>query len=494
MRLGFVATKKGNRAGALAACRRGLGMYDVLSSDGLPILAVERWLGEGRRDRIEAPSSCMRSTPSPGVPGSNGIRRRGLVRRPRMDKRERGRLWRGSLADQEGGISMRYVGIDVGSDSHVVAAVTADGTVAVKPTKITEDAAGYAKLFALLGQAPVFLVTMEATGHYWRNLFAALAARGYAVALLNPLRTRRFAGEDLERTKTDSIDALGIARFGAQKCPAVTGCRMSPPTSCANWSAIATVWSPTSATASVSSIAWSTSASPSSAATLDSMLACTLLAEYPNAQAFAGAMPRRLAKLVYDGVHKVGPELAAALIAAAKVSVGRHHGPAYRIQVRHTCQDLDVLRRRIRELDGDIARQLEEHEVGALLTSIDGIGTNTAARLIAELGDLGRFRNAAALAAYVGVVPGLRQSGKRHRQRAGLCPIGHARLRAALWMPLLTAVRRNPWLAAFYDRLISRGKLPKVALVAALRKLLGAVFAVVRDRKPFVPGLAAAAA
>ena len=54
--------------------------------------------------------------------------------------------------------------------------------------------------------------------------------------------------------------------------------------------------------------------------------------------------------------------------------------------------------------------------------------------------------------------------------------------------------RRNPWLKAFYDRLISRGKLPKVALVAALRKLLGAVLAVMRDRKPFVPGLAAAAA
>jgi len=53
-------------------------------------------------------------------------------------------------------------------------------------------------------------------------LFAALAALGCAVALLNPLRTSRFAGEELQRTKTDAIDALGIARFAAQKRPGAT--------------------------------------------------------------------------------------------------------------------------------------------------------------------------------------------------------------------------------------------------------------------------------
>lgn len=168
---------------------------------------------------------------------------------------------------------MRYVGIDVGSDSHVVAAVTADGTVAVKPTGIAEDAAGYAKLFALLGRAPVALVTMEATGHYWRNLFAGLAAQGYAVALLKLLRTRRFAGEDLERTKTDSIDALGIARFGVQKRPAAT--RL--PDAAADelrelvrqLHRLVDLGFP-EFTRHVKS--------------LDNMLACTLLAEYPNAQ------------------------------------------------------------------------------------------------------------------------------------------------------------------------------------------------------------------
>jgi predicted lipoprotein len=46
---------------------------------------------------------------------------------------------------------------------------------------------------------------MEATGHYWQNLFAFLAAEGFAIALLNPLRTRRFSEVDLERTKNDRL-------------------------------------------------------------------------------------------------------------------------------------------------------------------------------------------------------------------------------------------------------------------------------------------------
>jgi transposase len=53
-------------------------------------------------------------------------------------------------------------------------------------------------------------------------LFAALIAEGYAVAVVNPLRTHRCASEELARTKTDSIDGLQIARFGAQKRPVPT--------------------------------------------------------------------------------------------------------------------------------------------------------------------------------------------------------------------------------------------------------------------------------
>jgi transposase len=186
--------------------------------------------------------------------------------------------------------------------------------------------------------------------------------------------------------------------------------------------------------------------------------------------------------------YRVGDELAHTLIDAAARSVGRHHGEAYRIQVRYACEDLDVLRRRLRTLEGDIERMLDRHEVGSLLTTIDGIGPQTAARLVAELGDPASFRSAGALAAYIGVVPSLRQSGKR----AGLTSIGHAALRANLWMPVLTAVRKNPWLRAYYERLRARGKLPKVALVAAMRKLVVAVYTVAKQRRPFVAVVAEA--
>ena len=89
----------------------------------------------------------------------------------------------------------------------------------------------------------------------------------------------------------------------------------------------------------------------------------------------------------------------------------------------------------------------------------------------------------------MGAVPALKQSGKRTFQRASLTPIGAARLRAKLWMPVLTAVRTNPWLRAYYEQLIARGQLPKVALVAAMRKLLHAVYSVATHRRPFVANL-----
>jgi transposase len=390
---------------------------------------------------------------------------------------------------------MHFVGIDIAAETHVFAVLAEDGTVIAKPKPFAEDAEGHAELLAVLaGLGDGVLVVMEATGHYWKNLFAVLAAKGFDVVLINPLRSHRFQGETLERTRTDAIDALGLARFGREKRPTATRLgtagaeelrelvrhcdrlRQDSGDRVRQLHRLVDLGFPEFRRYVRS---------------LDSMLATAILAEYPTAEAIAKATPRRLAKLRYDGRHAVGPELAEQLIGTARRSVGQHHGPAYRVQVRDICQDLDLWRRRLAERDGDVGRLLDDHEVGSLLTSIDGIGAGTAARLIAELGDPARFDSAAALASYVGLVPAIKQSGKRRPGRAGITPIGNARLRAALWMPTLTAVRRNPWLKAFYERLRAQGKPPKLALTAAaMRKLLVAVYAVAKARKPFVPKLA----
>lgn len=393
---------------------------------------------------------------------------------------------------------MRFAGIDIASETHVLAIVTSDGGVEVKATPFSEDAAGYEKALGLLGTPGEVLIAMEATGHYWKNLFAALVAAGHSVALLNPLRTHRFAAEDLERTKTDAIDALGIARFAAQKRPATTHL-------------------PDSAAEELRELVHLRERLLQDfgdrvrqlhrlvdlgfpeftryVRSLDSELASAILHDYPTAAAFRGASVKRLAALRYDGRHLVGLDLARTLIDAARRSVGRHHGAAYRVQVHYACQDLDTLRKRLRELDRDIETKLNEHEVGRLLTTIDGIGPNTAAFVIAEVGDpAAHFRSASALAAYVGAIPGLKQSGKRTSSRAALTPIGNARLRKALWMPTLTAVRYNAWLRSHYQRLLARGKLPKVALIACMHKLLLAIYSVAKHRKPFVAAAASTSA
>jgi transposase len=386
--------------------------------------------------------------------------------------------------------SMKFIGIDIGSEKHVVAVMDADGAVLVKPTSFTEDLTGYEKLLGLIGPSDGALVALEATGHYWQNLFATLVASGFAVALLNPLRTRRFAEVDMPRAKTDSVDALSIAKFAVEKRPRPTSL-------------------PEAATLELRELVrlrdryvqdlgdrvrqlhraldLTFPEFTKLVSGLDSRLATSLLTRCQTAVQFATQPLRQLSRFVYDGRRQVGEELAKQLIQTARVSVGKHHGPAYRRQVEEFCADIATFRGRIGELEDDIHGTLKRHETAMLLTTINGIGETTAARLVAELGDIAKFESADALAAFVGVVPAVSHSGKRTPLHAPIGRLGHARLRAKLWMPTLVAVKRNPWLRAFYERLIARGKLPKVALTAAMRKLLHAIYSVAKNRRPFVP-------
>lgn len=149
------------------------------------------------------------------------------------------------------------------------------------------------------------------------------------------------------------------------------------------------------------------------------------------------------------------------------------------------------LQRQLGALDTDLDRTIRTHPAWRvqddLLRSAPGVGPILSVTLLGSLPELGTLSRGA-IAALVGVAPWARDSG-RHRG-ARRCWGGRADIRAVLYMATLAAVRCNPVLRAFYQRLLAAGKLKKVALVACMRKLLTILNAMVKTQTPWAPRLA----
>jgi len=136
----------------------------------------------------------------------------------------------------------------------------------------------------------------------------------------------------------------------------------------------------------------------------------------------------------------------------------------------------------------DVETQMTGHvrqhfgPLDALLRSAGGIGPVASATLIADLPELGRL-NRRQISALVGVAPMAQDSGKSRGRRR--IQGGRFEVRRVLYMAALVASRYNPMIKSFYERLVAAGKLPKVALVACMRKLLTSLNAMVRDQTPW---------
>ncbi|HEU5190689.1 MAG TPA: IS110 family transposase [Methylomirabilota bacterium] len=146
------------------------------------------------------------------------------------------------------------------------------------------------------------------------------------------------------------------------------------------------------------------------------------------------------------------------------------------------------LERALHELDGDIDTTIRSSPLWrateGLLRSVPGIGPITASTLIADLPELGHL-DRRKIAALVGVAPINRDSGtlRGRRMIAG----GRAAVRHVLYMATLAALRHNPVIAAFYQRFVAAGRPGKLAVTAAMRKLLVMLNAILRDRRPWQP-------
>lgn len=149
-------------------------------------------------------------------------------------------------------------------------------------------------------------------------------------------------------------------------------------------------------------------------------------------------------------------------------------------------EHIEWLKERIKELDEKLKQQLERSAVwqqkDKILQSVKGIGFVTSMSLLADCPELGHL-NRHQIAKLAGVAPLNRDSG----QQRGARHIwgGRAQVRCKLYMATLAAIRSNPVIKTFYQRLLARNKLKKVAIVACMRKLLTIINVMVRENKPW---------
>lgn len=178
------------------------------------------------------------------------------------------------------------------------------------------------------------------------------------------------------------------------------------------------------------------------------------------------------------------------MLVAEKNRLGSARGRVKRDIEAH----LRWLEKRRAEVDGELKHLIQASPLWRaqedLLRSVPGVGPVFSLVLLADLPELGRL-NRRQIAALAGVAPFNRDSGRFRGTRAVWG--GRARLRALLYMATLAAVRFNPLIRPFYQRLRAAGKKPKVALTACMRKLLTILNAMVRSGTRWNPQLAAQA-
>lgn len=268
------------------------------------------------------------------------------------------------------------------------------------------------------GQARVVL---EASGHYHLKLALALhGAKGVQVMVVNPRAARNFARANMQRSKTDALDATVLLEF-AQRMPFQP---WTPPTE------------------------------------QEMELRC---------------LARRIGSLMKTRTQEKN----------------RHHASEYVSDV--VCHDIEInvrhLGRRIIALQKKARRLIEAcpnlRRRFYQLTSIKGIAAASAIQILGELSVLPKDMSKRQWVAMAGLDPRIFQSGLSVNAPARISRLGNRALRAALYLPALTAIRWEANVSAFYEKLIARQKAPMQAIVAVMRKLLHAIHGMFRTGTNF---------
>ena len=381
-----------------------------------------------------------------------------------------------------------YVGIDIGKSKHDYAVVDEAGGI-LKAGEFQSNAAGFEKLLKVLIKFEVELIGMEATGHYWRNLWQALVQAGYKCSLLNPTSTVYFRRMSLTKHKTDALDAVCIARYLSTIRPEARG---------PNIQAQEQIRSLARAQASTAEqisqtvnrlhkyLDLSFPEYPKLVGRLDSPKSLVLLELYPTAKLMSGA--RKLADKRYGHQnHKMGEAMATRLKDAARTSFGCAQTASDALLIRQSVSHIKLLQEQTKTLIHEMEILISEHDQDAAnLISVPGIAIKSAAAVIGEVGDIKRFETPKKLTGYIGAHPRFHESGNKSAHPR-MSKAGNKKLRRILWQCTIVAMQHNPIIKAHYEKKLAEGKKKMVAIGHCMNKLIHIIWAVLTYNEAFDP-------
>ena len=158
---------------------------------------------------------------------------------------------------------------------------------------------------------------------------------------------------------------------------------------------------------------------------------------------------------------------------------------AFSFQLKQLIDRMNFLDKQIEALDCQILEYYEKFD--CYLHTIPGIGMIAAATILAEIGDINRFKSSSALVAFAGIDPTVRQSGEFSSTHNHMSKRGSPYLRHAIFLAATTCSFHNSPLNAYYKKKSDQGKHHLTATGAVARKLTSVIYAVLRDSKPYEP-------
>jgi transposase len=391
------------------------------------------------------------------------------------------------------------VGIDTARYGHRVSFLRPDRQPAAKPLTVLENRAGYQALKERLMQLHEhhpnvhFHVRIDAAGQYAVNLELFLRGLGLPMTLSvgEPKRNKDYQKAHFPKRTTDDTESQAMARFAIVEQPDATPAPSEPMILLREVAGRlqAQVKQTTQAVNRLHNLLARTF--PELATLADDIAAAwvlRLLERYPTAERIAAAPLAALEKIPY-----LPGERALAVHQAAGQSVASLRGTVAEAlvgelvaQVRQGQKAEKALRTLLTTAFGKLPASPHVQVV-----TIPGIGTATAAALVAKIVDIKRFATPDQVVGYFGIFPEEDRSGvdqQGHPLPPGTMPMsrkGNDLVRGYLWNAARTAIRHNPAVAALYRRLKAKGKRGDVAMGHCMRKLLHLVFAVWKTNRPF---------